>query len=176
MKELWEDYYGWLIRQCDLEYFVRTRNRTGNQIMKLLHNTEFKYYILHDDNRAADGINLRHEYADTYSLDGYGDEFFAKPCSVLEMLIALSIRVDKEIIGDPSDPHPDEFFVVMFKNLGLNWCKTVSDADEKLNRWMCRRFRKDGTFGLFPVEHDPRDQRELDIWDQMNGYVYENYT
>ena len=75
-----------------------------------------------DENRFADGINLRYRFADEL---GYSREQIAlylndKPCSILEMMIALSIRCEEQITGDMEEgDHPDRWFWLMINNLGL---------------------------------------------------------
>ena len=133
-----------------------------------------------DDNREEDGYDLRNEYniPSEFSVE-MKEAFFAHWCSVFEMLIGLAIRVDDEFIGDPADEHPEDFFIEMLENLGLT--KFVGrryreqDVINIVQKWLERRFDKDGRGSPFPVRHDHRDQRKIEIWDQMNSYISENY-
>lgn len=174
MEELWDDYLQYLIWRCRLE-----RMTQYGRLFNILHNIDFKYVIERDENRYADGVELRDEYEIPNEYIDYDDDFFMKACSVFEMLIALAIRVDDEFIGDPSDECPDEFFMEMIKNLGLNRFKgnryREDDVIKIINRWIRREFDRDGTGSPFPLRKTHEDQRKVEIWDQMNAYLSENY-
>lgn len=177
MEELWDDYLQYLIWRGGLEKFTRYGN-----LFAILHNIKFTYIIDRDENRADAGIELRDDYEipDEYrKMRRIVDCFYDRPCSVLEMLIALSIRVDDEFIGDPAEEHPDVFFMEMIKNLGLD--KIISnryredDVIKIVDRWLDRKFDSDGRGSPFPVKYSHRDQRCVEIWDQMNAYISEYY-
>lgn len=172
MEELWDDYFQYLIWRCGLQQMTKLTN-----VFAFLHNIPFTYVLERDDNREEDGCDLRNEYniPGEFSVE-VKEAFFAHWCSVFEMLVGLAIRVDDEIIGDPAEEHPEDFFIEMLENLG------IADGRLKENyiylmvdRWLKRKFDKDGRGSPFPVHHDHRDQRKLEIWDQMNAYISENY-
>lgn len=176
MDELWDDYLGYLIWRCHLE-----KKTYYSRLFEILHNIEFIYIIDRDDNRVSDGMDLRNNY---YFPPCYGPElkydFMNHWCSVLEVLIGLSIRVDDEIIGDPFEEHPEEFFIEMIKNLKLDKFKDNINYKEEdiikiVDRWLNREFNMDGRGSPFPLKYDFRDQRKLEIWDQVNSYINENY-
>lgn len=174
MEELWDDYLNYLIWRCHLD-----DDRGYEKLFWILHNTNFLYMLDRDDNRSADGIELRDDYEIPYEYKKYKYEFMDRPCSVLEMLIGLAIRVDDNIIGDPAEEHPEEFFWKMIDNLGLDKFKRNRyedhDVTKILEKWMLRKFDKNGRGSPFPIKYDHRDQRKLEIWDQMNTYVSEEY-
>lgn len=175
MNELWDDYLEYLIWRGNLERFKKL-----GHLFEILHNIEFRYIIERDGNRDADGMNLR----DGYNIpDGYSnkqiEEFMDRRTSVLEVLIALAIRVDDDYIGDPGEEHPEEFFLEMLENLGL-WAfkgKRYKEEDVRriIDRWLDRDFTRKGVGSPFPLHYCERDQRDLEIWDQMKAYVNENY-
>lgn len=175
MEELWDDYLQYLIWRGRLERMTRY-----GRLFDILHNIEFVYKLERDENRDADGVSLRDDYEIPYDYLEMDDEFFDRRCSVLEMLIALAIKVDDEFIGDPAEEHPEEFFMKMIKNLGLDKFKgnryRESDVIKIVNRWMRREFNRDGIGSPFPVRESRQDQRKLEIWDQMNAYLSENYN
>lgn len=177
MEELWDDYLRHLIWRCHLEKF-----RQYSRLFEVLHNTDFKWLIHRDQNRYEDGVELRDEYAGemgSYSME-VAEAFFDRNCSVLEMMIALAIRVDDNIIGDPDEEHPEVFFMEMLKNLGLDRFKNnkfnLQDVIDIIDRWLSREFDRDGFGSPFPVRYDHRDQRKIEIYDQMNSYIYEKYS
>lgn len=175
MDELWDNYLQYLIWRCGLE-----KERKLSCLFETLHNIEFTYILGRDDNREEDGVDLREDYKVPSCFDADIEEaFYAHWCSVLEMMVALSIRVDKEYIGDPAEEHPEAFFMEMIKNLGLDRMVNGRYREEDVNhiiyRWLDRKFDRDGRGSPFPLKHNIRDQRKLEIWDQMISYIGENY-
>lgn len=164
-------YFIWLKSQIDF------RKQNYNELMERLFTTPFRYVLDRDKNRVEDALMLRRRYRDFMQLSY--DPFDNAIPSVLEVLIALAIRVDKEYLGDPSDPTPGTFFWIMIKNLGLDDLKGYRFSDRFYNNvidaWLDRKFMKDGVGSPFPVRVDSRDQRKFEMWDQMNHYIYENY-
>lgn len=184
LTNLWnEEYFIYLMRMSHLNRYPEKI-----KLFKNLHNIKFTYLLDRDENREADGIDLRNDFEIPQKYNVEIDEaFYAHWCSVLEMLIGLGIRVDNEYIGDPSEPHPEEFIMEMLENLELddyynfvfesaNYASEEAKVRKIVKRWLDRRFDCCGNMSPFPVNSDKRDQRELEIWDQMNSYVYENYT
>ncbi len=112
MNELWEDYFNFLIWRGRLEKMTKYHN-----LFESLHNIKFIYIIDRDDNRKEDGKNLRNYYKIPnrfYRNEDLINDFYDREASVFEVLLALSIRVDNEIIGDPSEEHPESCFLVIF--------------------------------------------------------------
>lgn len=175
MDELWDDYLQYLIWRGGLQKMTRYA-----RLFEILHRIQFTWIIERDDNREEDGINLRDDYIIPREYSVEEDEaFYAHWCSVLEMLIGLAIRVDDEFIGDPAEDHPEEFFKEMIYNLGFREYKgewySENDVIRIVRRWLDRMFSHNGVGSPFPVRNDPRDQRKLEIWDQMISYINENY-
>lgn len=172
MDDLWYEYLEFLIWRCNLRKYTKYR-----QLFEVLHNMEYTWVLDRDENRAEDGRDLRDEY------EGFDDlildEVYKRPCSVLEMMLALSIAADDNIIGDPSEEHPEVFFLEMLKNLGLTEIHMRRDSENEIKRvirrWLDRKFEKNGVGSPFPVYTDQRDQRKMEIWDQVNNYIFENY-
>lgn len=161
---VWKDYGQWLIRE------IGFRHKGYTRLLNLLHDMPFTWVISRDQNRSVDGTRLR---------DLYGTNVPGNPCSVLEMLVGLAIRVDREFLGSSIHPVPDKFFFEMLSNLNLDLQHdrsfNVDIASEILLDWIERRFDSRGNGSIFPVSYDRRDQRNLEIWDQMNSYLWENY-
>lgn len=177
MDELWDDYLQYLIWRCGLQ-----KENKMVLIFEVLHKIPFFYVLERDINRRSDGFFLRNGYKiPNEFMDNIDilEEFDTRRPAVMEVLVALAIRVDNEIIGDPADPHPEEFFMKMIKNLGLDklrrGCHKERETIKIVQRWLNREFESDGIGSPFPVRYDHRDQRRLEIWDQMNSYICENY-
>lgn len=170
---LWDDYLEYLIRRGNLQkYYEYTR------LWEILHNIEFTWIINRDKNRECDGIDMREDYYIPSRFLDQEDYFLNHWCSVMEMLVGLAIRVDNEFLGG-DEPTPELFFMEMIDNLGLREFTTRHCSKNEVNRiikkWLDRKFNKNGKGSPFPVRYDHRDQRRVEIWDQMNSYISENF-
>ena len=173
--DLWEDYGSWILHR------VGFFDRRHDLLMEELHNFKFVSYVNFDDNRVRDGIGLRSDFLNdrAVSYKDYVGDFRDHFCSVLEVLAALAIRIEEEYIGDPKEFHPEHIFWEMICNLGLDryddsWFKP-RDIYDILDTWMRREFSRNGEGSIFPLKRTRRDQRKIQIWDQMNEYLLENY-
>lgn len=178
-------------------YFKWLCNIVGNYeeylfLLQKLFNKEFYWTIDMDENRAGDGLALRDRYIREENLLGWDVEIVngeridisgLGPCSVLEMLIALAIRCEKDIMNDPKEGDRTGFwFWKMIENLGFldykNKCideKIDRKIDEKLLYFLDRKFEKSGKNGLFPLKKWDKDQRKVEIWYQLMAWLDENY-
>lgn len=188
-NKAWEEYGAWLLQ------YIGFKKRGYSSLMGELHNIDFHYSIERDGNRASDGVDLRYIYLRNFkNMDEKGFNFIrdclfyrsdtveSRACSVLEMLVALADRCEKEYIGDPKSPHPDVIFWEMCCNLGLDEFvnrgfsnRKREKLDEICEIWMDRRHEKNGKGGLFPVKRPSKDHRIVEIWSQMMDYLSENY-
>ena len=80
----YDEYFEWLYEFVCGERFAK--EFSFRKLLVYLHSREFTYTLNMDSNRAQDGIDLRERY--------YGDSTIKGPCSVLEMMLALSIRCE----------------------------------------------------------------------------------
>lgn len=142
----------------------------------------FFYEIIpNDSNRAQDGMDLRLEYRKKYRVDGR----YPLECSVLEMLIGVARRMEY-LTRDPNEISGDQtstWFWALIANLDLiDFTDDVALSNFITNRRITRTFDLmiarsydwTGRGGLFPLK-DPRDdQRNLEIWSQMNLWLGEN--
>lgn len=130
-----------------------------------------------DANRAADGVDLRRLY---FEQTGYRSEREGEPCCVLEMMVALSLRVEENIMGEPGHNHLGRWFWEMVENLKLDIYKDENfdqnDVSDIVGNWMSRNYSPDGKGSMFPLKTYNEDQRKLTLWDQMGAYLVENYT
>lgn len=168
--QLWSEYGIWLVNH------VRLHKPEYSRLMDQLHNTPFTYILDRDVNRASDGIALREEFYREKD-DDIGIYDHRDDCSVLEMLVALACRIDDEYIGDPSLSRPDLIFWEMVCNLGLDVYDDrhfdSTDVEYIIDRWLDRDFLPDGAGSIFPISNPRKDQREIEIWSQMNEYLTE---
>ena len=142
---------------------------------------EFVWIIPNDENRAEDGAYLRVEFADRCG-EEFDPSYIDWPCSVLEMMVALSIKAENAILYDSEKgDQTSRWFWEMIENLGLSgyddvcWMrnpKNVSlEVDYIIDRFLNRKYTKTGKGGLFPLgKRAKEDQRKLEIWWQMHEY------
>lgn len=164
---------------CD---FVGNRAHEFNRLLSELHAMEFYTLIPNDDNRAEDGKELRTRFMDKEGLQHALSFSFLEPfdpCSVLEMLIGLSLRLEFETMSSRWEKTPEEWFWILIDNLGLSWCNdSIFDKEEvvmKIQTFLDRHYKHDGNGGLFPLKNPRKDQRRIEIWYQMSAYILENY-
>lgn len=164
------EYYDWLLEQID--YFPG-ENDTYDDILMLLFNTIFTWTIANDDNRAEDGLQLRSIFMED---EGWNtNPFFEEDCSVLEMMIALSMRIDSDIMWDGENNRTSKWFWEMFENLGLHYLEP-SDYFAALDIFLGRKYDKNGVGGLFPLrKNNTKNQKKVEIWYQAQAYLMENY-
>ena len=169
------DYYQWLLEKIHghLEPFYNY-----SLLLKELHSIPFHWTIDRDGNRAHDGEELRWEYMDEY---GIADIFYKGgiPCSVLEMLISLSVRCDTEIMGEAGENQVARWFWIMIDNLDLMKCSddnfNAGYVHQQIEIWLNRVFDRSGKGSPFPLKGARNDQRKVEIWLQMCGYLSENF-
>lgn len=169
-----ELYFKWLYRQVGA-VTQRDPSRSFWRLMRQLYRKEFVWFVPNDHNRAEDGRDLRLRFVN-YSGVTPDEDWMDLGCSMLEMLIALSHRLNFET-GIP----PKRWFWELLENLGLDdLCdenygdlthEAVNDILEQVND---RTYAPDGTGGLFPLKHSDYDQRDVEIWYQLCAYLLEN--
>ena len=101
-------------------------------------------------------------------------------CSVLEMMIALSMRCEEQIMDDPDiGNRTGQWFWDMIDNLGLgNMSDSKFDSlyvDEVLQRFLNRDYKRNGEGGLFTINRRGLDMRSVEIWYQMCWHLQENF-
>ena len=166
-------YFEWLLKKV-------TNNLKTFKYWKLsewLFNEPFVWSIRNDENRAVDGLGLRREYISTGQT--LSRNIADRPCSILEMLIALSIRCDQDILGDPDVYKGGKLFWIMIDNLGLDvyddqWFKE-DDVADIIDIWLSRRFDTRGNGSIFPCQKPCQNHRKVEIWVQMCDYLNENF-
>ena len=167
------EYFEWLLGLvCDDIY---SENISYRKLLMCLHTIEFKFIMPMDENRYFDGISLRHRFAQVTDYDDYEIEYIDSPCSVLEMMIALSFKAE-EVMDDPAyGNRMAQWFWGMINNLGLG--SMVDTRFDKLyvknviDRFLNRDYERNGKGGLFTIRNHDRDLRDTEIWIQMCLYL-----
>ncbi len=173
--EIINEYFEWMFRQaCEGETDISYR-----RLFEHLHNTEFRWTIPMDGNRAQNGVELRWRFIYEYNYRAYREEiegYLDGPCSVLEMLMALAFKCEDDYMDDPdAGNRTGQWIWIMLANLGLD-----SMYDERYNKeyvtasldvFMDRQYKPDGEGGLFVIKNCPYDLRDVEIWYQLCWYL-----
>lgn len=169
-------YYQWLVNTVCDKYHAKYYSK----LLKDLYEREFTWTITRDEDRAIDGMSLRREFVDEHPKLELNVPEMSDPCSILEMMVALSTRIELEYMRDPRSDvdNTGEWFWNMIMSLGLD--KNDDNhydfdlTDAVLSAFVERRYRKDGKGGIFYVENiGNKDMIEVDIWTQMQWFVAE---
>jgi len=171
-----ELYLKWLYSQVG-DPRIKNPRRTYWTVLRQLFHKEFVWLIPNDDNRAADGKELRYEFVNENNIQDVDLAWVHQGVSMLELLVGLSRRLAFEAEGKPRD-----WFWELMGNLGLRHCNdsgwefklsSAEEIDEKLDKVIYRTYSPSGHGGLFPLENSDKDQRSVELWYQMSEYVLE---
>lgn len=172
------EYYFWLYElvKADLG------DCSYHLLIKHLYHRDFEWSVPNDDNRLFDGVNLREKFCDSNNIV-YVREYFKRPASVLEVLIALAYRCEYIMVNQLKNLPMRDWFWEMLSNAGLDrftddnfyQLEKRGELDTILNRIINRTYQRNGKGGLFPLKYPNKDQRKVELWQQMNAYLVENY-
>lgn len=168
-----KEYFEWL---CDLACKNKYSNHISyKKLLTYLHSKAFRYSIPRDENRAEDGLDLRHRFVYELGYDYEVEYYIDGPCSVLEMMTALALKCE-EIMDDPRvGDRTRQWLWGMIVNLGLGsmnddrFDKTY--VDEVIECFLDRDYDPDGTGGLFTIRNCECDLRDMEIWHQLCWYL-----
>lgn len=160
------EYFNWLYNQV-------ADNGNYKKLLMLLHTMKFRYSVDYDENRAADGVSLRWYYVEE---GGYNDiSRWNNECTVLEMLIAAAIQMEK-IMDDPAvDYTRKHWFWIFMENLDLS-DMTNKKYDKayvygRVSMFMDRTYEPDGYGNIIYIPDVRDDLRDVEIWCQMCWYM-----
>lgn len=168
-KTINELYFDWMVKLCGGE--------KRRKLLGLLDSISFTYIIPLDANRYEDGIDLRYRFA--YERGIPEKEIHStidrRPCSVLEMMVALAVRCEETIMSDPEyGDRTNVWFNEMLKSLGFDWMYDDNFRREycvdHIYRFLNRDYKPSGEGGLFAL-NDGHDLRKIEIWYQAMWYL-----
>lgn len=169
-----DGYFEWLLRIIrfeDTAIYWKT--------LDLLFHRPFHSDIPCDDNREADGLALRGRFMEETGeyLVGQG---LISSCSVLEMMVALAIRIEFGSMHDPDYGDRTAFwFWGMFENLGLDrfddYRFDVESVNNIVDIFLERRYDRNGRGSLFTINDRKIDMRREELWYQAQRFLAENY-
>lgn len=171
-----ERYLSWLYGQV-ASVKTRARKSTYWKLLGQMQETIFVAVVAYDENRVADARDLRYEYLAEAENEAGDPEWTRSPVSMLEVLIVLSRALAFEM-NDPVGP----WFWHLIEVLELeqfNDREYDSQAQEiiasTLDRVIWRTYEPSGHGGLFPLRSPSQDQREVELWYQLNAYLLEQF-
>lgn len=187
--DLVDAYYDWLIEQVQIIGPDGTSfDDAYSWVLRRLFNKDFIFTDdpmsstrSYDEDRAIDGLALRTAFAQEFEVSNtfwYG--LISYRCSLLEMMIALAIRIENTYLWDPDlGDRTSNWFWNMFENLGLfSFDNDNFDAEmveEILDNFVDKKYGTDGNGGLFRTKNSKINIKKLDIWSQMNLWLNENF-
>lgn len=147
------------------------------EVLSIMFAVRFYEVIPNDANRIGDGLELRNEYETEYQKPAQTEN---DDCSVLEMMIGLSRRINS-LAYDYMEPDKTAYwFWLMFDNLELNRYPGAIDYEQEtriasiLYDFVERDYSPNGHGGLFPMYPAPFDCRSTEIWYQMQAWIVEH--
>ena len=169
-----ELYFEWLYSQaCSVKR--KNPQRTYWNVFKILFTKEFVWWVPNDDNRCEDGRELRYEFLYSQGMDprNTDQDWLHIGCSFLEMMIGVARRC-----AFLTSSAEDEWFWELMENLDL---RKYNDSvhiprdrvEDILDRVIWRTYTRNGHGGLFPLRNARQDQRDVEIWVQLNAYLSE---
>lgn len=176
--EIEKRYFDWLYELVCGKW--EPRNLSFHRLLTFLYDTQFIPDNEMDCNRAVDGENLRGRFIAENGLDNEISWIFqGKPCSMLEMMVALALRCEETIMEDAEiGNRTGQWFWSMIVSLGLASMDDnrfhQSRAEFVVERFHRRDYQPNGAGGLFTLQNPKEDMRTLDIWYQMMAYLNEN--
>lgn len=172
-RDIREAYLRWLEPQLRDEHGNPDKNYWD--LLNIMFEREFVWVVYMDDNRMADGLDLRKEFAhdhrmnpDRLSVDELG------PCSFLEVLIGISRRLAFTAGGSAPG-----WAWQLLGNLELQRMTDplspgkAARVNDIMDTCIMRTYSPDGTGGFFPLAWPDEDQTKIQIWYQMSAYVAE---
>lgn len=163
-----------------LEHFVLDKRQAHYGLLfKHLHQREFIFPLPMDEARAQDGIGLRDQFAREkgFSYEEI-DDILKGPCSVLEMMVGLALRMEISLMTNPVEgDRTGVWFWGMLVNMKLG---PMTDekysreyVDDRIDIMLHREYKANGEGGLFVCDTADRDMRDTEIWYQMNYFLIE---
>lgn len=172
-----EEFFLWLAKQVvDVDIPKRSAKPTYWKLLRALYTKEFVKVIANDDNRLADGKELRNDFIRETGQTSVDPVWMEMGCSTLELMVGLAQRLAFQAGEDPQ-----HWFWRLIENIGLEKYNDRSDFDEvevanTIDRVMYRQYHSNGRGGFFPLRNPPKnqkDQRKVELWYQMSSYVLE---
>ena len=157
------------------------RNLSFYKLLAFLFQQDFIPSCEMDESRAEDGRDLRYRFAQERNIPyaAVNNATSGIPCSMLEMMVGLSIRIEEHIMADSeAGNRVGQWFWNMVVSLGLAAMDDARFNDCRarfiIDRFNQRAYQPNGAGGLFTLISPNVDMRKLDIWYQLMAYLNES--
>jgi hypothetical protein len=169
-------YFSFLCRMTNV-----WNEATHHELFNYLFTIEFTHFVPNDENRAEDILDFRRSYAER---SGFEDNsLFDFPPTFFELIVILAVRMDDILCEDPQVSRVPELVSSLLVNLGLNDFgddtfpsrRGMEIVRAATDRVLNRTYAPSGRGGLFPLSRAREDQREVELWYQMQAYLQEVY-
>lgn len=173
MKDL---YFEWLINKIDYGDYPRCDEYSI--LLRYLYSHIFWSDMPMDENRIIDGMCLRDYFLEDAKLeDYYSIHLLEKNASILEVMLALSIRCERSLSRVDYDDRTAEWFWDMVVSLGLIGMDDdkfdLDYVERTISLFLCHKYRHDGKGGLFTIQNPDTDMTKVELWYQLQSYLYE---
>ena len=179
-----EEYYDWLTGKILGDgRFVPSSEYGYSKLLETLDKIEYRYNNVMDESRYVDGITNRYHFADDIHINkDYAGDVLARVPSVLEVMVALSWRINNILQRTNRDRSEPRWFWDMIFSLGLEiYTDDAFDEGEVIrivNKALDGDISREGEGGFFTVDTSlfPNvnlDMRKLDLWSQSSWYERE---
>lgn len=169
------EYHNWLVNSA-LEFTAQYGSY--RDLYEYLYSREYVPKIPRDRNRAEDGRQLRSRFYEQKPWL-YGREMLdAQPCNMLELIVALALRCEENIMASPEDGDRTGLWIqTMIVSLGL-----VDEIDgyfdelhccQVVDTFLAHKYKPNGEGGLFTTTTRKENMRRVEIWYQLNWYLDE---
>lgn len=173
-------YMKWMLDKID---FKKRNHKKYGKLLKILNEIEYEFTTLLDENRLSDALNMRNEFLEEccgYSYSKFDSSmvsacpnivlFGPHRCSVLEMLVAMSIRCEIEMTGEPGCDVLGRMFWIAIDNSGLS-----KFTDDRFDGQFVRKIVRETTNSdIFPFNRSGIDKSRVDLWYAMQLWIAEN--
>lgn len=155
-------YFDWLLET------IGCQNDGYRATYSMMNDIPFRYYVMDDENRMNDGLDLREQYMYEMGINEHVDmpvwPFDSRRASVLEVLVGIVLRMDNQGF----ERSRSEWMHMFLENLGIN-DRNKQDAGfihNTIKRFIERGYHRNGDGGLFICNSDA-DMTRLSIFEQI---------
>ena len=178
MDDITERYFQWI---CHIAMNGEAENY--QRLLRFLYEKKYRYRYPIDANRESDGIDLRYRFGYLFDIPpaAITCELDNTQCSVLEMMVALALRCEENILRDfDAGDQTYKWFKNMIKSLGLldqnDTAFNLYYTNMHLEMFMNGDYSWNGAGGLFYLRNPPGDMRYTDVWTQAMWWVDEQFN
>lgn len=179
LNKILPNYRLWLYNLVTNDNWVDIPAGDYYQLIQYLVETDYYWSVPLDEDRATNGIALRKRWAKEFEVPIEDVEFIFqhRPCSVLEMLLAMCLDAEERIMWDfDIGNQSSRWFWLIMSNLGIA-CMDDNHFDyefvaKAVDIMLNREYDADGSNGgPFVVPNPKKDLRTVNYWMQFMWYL-----